>query len=69
MYTCLLKILCLILGNYGICFSFLDLLSIDKFIQYDCCKGHLNKALIDQKHVYFVCLLFIWNWLDERIFF
>ena len=38
---------------YGICVSFLDLLSIVKFIQFDCCKGHLNKALIDKKkHVY-----------------
>ena len=33
-------------------FFFLGLLSIEKFIQFDCCKGHLNKALIDQKHVY-----------------
>ena len=60
MYTCLLKILCQILGNYGnygICFSFLDLLSIDKFIQYDCCKGHLNKALIDQNMYMFTVYL------------
>ena len=44
-----------------------DLLSIEKFIQFDCCKGHLNKALINQKHVYVYC--FIWNWLDKSIFF
>ena len=24
------------------------LLSIEKLVQFDCCKGHLNKALIDQ---------------------
>ena len=35
---------------------------MEKLIQFDCCKGHLNKALIDQKHVQF-----IWNWLDEKI--
>ena len=34
----------------------LDLLSIEKLIQFDCCKGHLNKALIDQKRVYVYCL-------------
>ena len=28
----------------------------EKLIQFDCCKGHLNKALIDQKHVYLYCL-------------
>ena len=28
----------------------------EKLIQFDCCKGHLNKALVDQKHV---------HWLDE----
>ena len=27
-------------------------LSIEKLIQFDCFKGHLNKALIDQKHLY-----------------
>ena len=27
-----------------------------KLIQFDCCKGHLNKALIDQKHAYVYCL-------------
>ena len=27
-------------------------ISIEKLIQFDCCKGHLNKALIEQKHVY-----------------
>ena len=47
-------------------FFILGLLSIEKLIQFDCCKGHVNKALIDQKRIY---LLFIWNWLDERIFF
>ena len=52
MYTCLLKILCLILGQLWYMFFVLDLLSIEKLIQFDCCKGHLNKALIDQKHVY-----------------
>ena len=34
----------------------LALLSIEKLIQFDCCKGHLNKALIDQNHVYDYCL-------------
>ena len=38
-------------------FFILGLLSIEKLIQFDCCKGHLNKALIDQKHVYVHCLL------------
>ena len=42
----------------------LDFLSIEMFIQYVCCKGHLNKALTDQK----MYMLSIWNWLDERIF-
>ena len=37
-------------------FFVLDLLSIEKLIQFDCCKGHLNKALIDQKQVYVYCL-------------
>ena len=37
-------------------FFILGLLSIEKIIQFDCCKGHLNKALIDQKHVYVYCL-------------
>ena len=37
-------------------FFILGLLSIEKLIQFDCCKGHLNKALIDQKHVYVYCL-------------
>ena len=46
-------------------FFILGLLCIEKLIQFDCCKGHLNKALIDQKHT---CLLFIWNWLDESFF-
>ena len=32
-------------------FFILGLLSIEKLIQFDCCKGHLNKALIEQKHV------------------
>ena len=34
----------------------LDILSIEKLIQFDCCKDHLNRALIDQKHVYVYCL-------------
>ena len=33
-------------------FFILGLLSIEKIIQFECCKGHLNKALIDQKPVY-----------------
>ena len=37
-------------------FFILDL-SIEKFIQFDLCKGHLNKALIDQKHVMFTVYL------------
>ena len=37
-------------------FFILGLLSIEKLIQFDCCKGHLNKALIGQKHVYVYCL-------------
>ena len=37
-------------------FFILGLLSIEKIIQFDCCKGHLNKDLIDQKHVYVYCL-------------
>ena len=37
-------------------FFILCLLSIEKLIQFDCCKGHLSKALIDQKHVYVYCL-------------
>ena len=45
----------------------LDLLSIEKLIQFNCCKGHLNKALIDQKHVYIYCL-FATGSQDERIF-
>ena len=40
----------------------MDLLSIEKLIQFDCCKGHLNKFLIDQKHVYVDCL-FGTGWL------
>ena len=56
MYTCLLKILCLILGQLWYMFSYLDLLSIEKFIQFAAVyKGHLNKVLIDQKHVYDYC--------------
>ena len=47
-------------------FFILGLLSIEKLIQFDCCKGHLNKALIDQKHVY-VYRLFGTGW-NERIF-
>ena len=37
-------------------FFILGLLSIEKLIQFDCCKRHLNKALIAQKHVYVYCL-------------
>ena len=44
-------------------FFILGLLSIEKLIKFDCCKGHFNKALIDQKHVY------VYLELDERIFF
>ena len=47
-----------IMTNFGqlvYMFFILGLLSIEKFIQFDCCKGHLNKALIDQKHVYVYC--------------
>ena len=43
-------------------FYILGLLSIEKLIQFDCCKGHLNKALIDQNHVYVYCL-FGTGWL------
>ena len=43
-------------------FFILGLLSIEKFIQFDCCKGHLNKALMDQKHVY-VYSLFGTGWM------
>ena len=32
-------------------FHFGLIISIEKLIQFDCCKGHLSKALIDQKHV------------------
>ena len=56
MHTGLLKILCLILGQLWYMFFVLDLLSIEKLIQFDCFKDHLNKALIDQKHVYVYCL-------------
>ena len=39
-------------------FFVLDLLSIiEKLIQFDCCKGHLNKALNEQKHVQFTVYL------------
>ena len=37
-------------------FFTLGLFYIEKFIQFDRCKGHLNKALIDKKHVYVYCL-------------
>ena len=37
-------------------FFILGLLSVENVIQFDCCKGHLNKSLIDQKHVYVYCL-------------
>ena len=43
-------------------FFILGLLSIEKLIQFDCCKGHLNKALIDQKHVY-IYYLFGTGWM------
>ena len=36
-------------------FFILGLLSIEKLIHFDCCKGHLNKALIVQKHAYVNC--------------
>ena len=45
----------------------MGLLSIEKLIQFDCCKGHLNKALIDQKHVYVYCL-FGTGWMRGFIF-
>ena len=39
-------------------FFVLDLSSIDKFIKFDKCKGHLNKALIDKKkHAIFTVYL------------
>ena len=45
-------------------FFILGLLSIEKLIQFDCCKGHLNKALIDQKHVHvYVYCLFGTGWM------
>ena len=37
-------------------FFTLGLFYIEKFIQFDRCKGHLIKALIDKKHVYVYCL-------------
>ena len=37
-------------------FFILGLSSIEKLIQFDCCKGHLNKALINQNKVYVYCL-------------
>ena len=46
-------------------FFILGLLSIEKLIQFDCCKGHLNNALIDQK----MCIFTVYLELDERIFF
>ena len=48
-------------------FFVLDLLSIEKLIQFDCCKGHLNTALIDQKHVYVYCL-FGTGWMKGFLF-
>ena len=39
-----------------VCFSFWAYFFIEKLIQLDCCKDHLNKALIGQKHVYVYCL-------------
>ena len=44
-------------------FHFGLILSIEKFIQFDCCKGHLNKALIDQ-NVYVYCL-FGTGWMSR----
>ena len=38
-------------------FFILGLLSIEKFVQFDCSKGHLNKALIDQKMYMFTVYL------------
>ena len=49
-------------------FFILGLLSIEKLIQFDCCKGHLNKALIDQKHVY-IYYLFGTGWMRGLFFF
>ena len=46
-------------------FFILGLLSIEKLIKFDCCKGHLNKALIDQN----MCMFTVYLELDERIFF
>ena len=43
-------------------FFVLDSLSIEKLIQFDCCKGHLNKALIYQKPIY-VNYLFGTGWM------
>ena len=37
-------------------FFILGLLSLEKFIQFDSCKGHLKKALLDQNHVDVYCL-------------
>ena len=48
MFTCLLKILYLSIGQLWYMFFILDLLPIE--------KGHLNKASIDYKHVYVNCL-------------
>ena len=38
-------------------FFILGLLSIEKLIQFDCCKGHLKKALIDQNMYVFTIYL------------
>ena len=57
----------LILGQLWYMFFILGLLSIEKLIQFDCCKGHLNKALIDQKHVYVNCL-FGTGWMRGYFF-
>ena len=48
-------------------FFILGLLSIEKLIQFDCCKGHLNKALLDKKHVY-VYGLFGTGWMRGYFF-
>ena len=49
-------------------FFILGLLSIEKLIQFDFCKGHLNKALIYQKHVY-IYYLFGTGWMRGIFFF
>ena len=48
-------------------FFILGLLYKEKLIQFDCCKGHLINALIDQKHGY-VCCLFRIGWMRGFFF-